>query len=173
MTSHLQGLNQLKEALLAYSEIYSRKSKSKKIQLLYETIETVINDGLSIDHVVSFLNQNDIPVTKNTLKVNLYRIRKEQDGRQNYKREIETTQNSQTVISPNNIRQPIKEPQPETLHGEEELQKMLDQYYAANGLENRYVVLGGNIKDLDGKSTADKRQLVTNLKLRITQRIRG
>ncbi|EGU30971.1 hypothetical protein VII00023_20542 [Vibrio ichthyoenteri ATCC 700023] len=172
MTSHLQGLNQLKEALLAYSEIHSRKSKSKKIQLLYETIETVIDDGLSIDHVVSFLNQNDIPVTKNTLKVNLYRIRKEQGGKPTNKLEIETKPISSSVISTDN-NPSSKEVQPETLHGEEELQKMLDEYYAASGLENRYAVLGGNVKDLEGKSTSDKRQLVTNLKLRITQRIRG
>ena len=75
MFNHIE---QLKTALLAFSETHSKEaSKAKKIRHLYSTLEHVINEGLSIDLIVDFLNQQDIQITKNNLKVTLYRIRKE------------------------------------------------------------------------------------------------
>lgn len=74
MFSHIE---QLKTALLAFSKTNSKASKAKKIRHLYSTLEHVINEGLSIDLIVDFLNQHGIQITKNNLKVTLYRIRKE------------------------------------------------------------------------------------------------
>ncbi|HBH7909318.1 TPA: hypothetical protein KDX60_004496 [Vibrio parahaemolyticus] len=175
MPTQNDNLKRLEQELLAYCEVHSRSSKSRKIRALFNTIQYVIDDGLSLDHIVSFLSQNDIPVSKNTLKVYLYRIRKERGNKSTVNKEPEIIHTQSPVISKNTVPSSstsTKESVSEELEGEEQLQNILDRYYSVNGLKERYEALGGDIEDFKGKSISDQRQLVNNLKAKITRQLR-
>ena len=146
---------QLKTALLAFSETHSKEaSKAKKIRHLYSTLEHVINEGLSIDLIVDFLNQQDIQITKNNLKVTLYRIRKERGLVKNKGRDYLIENN--TIINTADVAitpAPIK-----THHNITSLQEKEKRYHeikhalsVATTWREKYIIMGGDpekIKDM-------------------------
>ncbi|EMC9392153.1 hypothetical protein VO419_003989 [Vibrio parahaemolyticus] len=90
-------------------------------------------------------------------------------------KEPEIIHTQSPVISKNTVPSSstsTKESVSEELEGEEQLQSILDRYYSVNGLKERYEALGGDIEDFKGKSISDQRQLVNNLKAKITRQLR-
>ena len=173
MPTQDDNIKKLEHDIIAYCEVHSRSSKSRKIRALFNTIQYVIDDGLSLDHIVSFLNQNDIVISKNTLKVYLYRIRKEQENKSILNKEREMNYNQSPAIYENNvISTSTKESVSDESEGEKQIKRILDRYYSVNGVKERYVALGGDINDFKGKSISDQRQLVSALKAKITRKLR-
>ena len=150
MFNHIE---QLKTALLAFSETHSKEaSKAKKIRHLYSTLEHVINEGLSIDLIVDFLNQQDIQITKNNLKVTLYRIRKEKGLVKNKGRDY-LIENNSVINNADVATVPIK-----TSHNITSLQEKEKRYHeiknalsVATTWREKYIIMGGDqekIKDM-------------------------
>ncbi|HHP0488639.1 TPA: hypothetical protein ACRZ4F_005069 [Vibrio harveyi] len=169
MPSQNDNLKRLEQELLAYCEVHSRSSKSRKIRALFNTIQYVIDDGLSLDHVVSFLNQNEIPVSKNTLKVYLYRIRKERGNTPNSK-PIKTitkeNQASPTPTYPSN-----SEESTETKINPYDL--MMEKYKQCNNQVDKYIALGGKREDIEEQNISTQRGMVMTLRNQLRQKYKG
>ena len=65
----------LEKELLLYTKKHHTKSKTAVINELYEVITTSMNEGVSLDHIVSFLKTKNVTISKDYLKTVLYRIR--------------------------------------------------------------------------------------------------
>jgi Ca2+-binding EF-hand superfamily protein len=65
----------LEKELISYTKKHQIKSKTAVINELYEVITTSINEGVSLDNIVSFLKTKNITVSRDYLKTVLYRIR--------------------------------------------------------------------------------------------------
>ncbi|MDF4820336.1 hypothetical protein ABK988_22505 [Vibrio parahaemolyticus] len=168
-----ERIRQLEQELLAYSETHSRSSNSKKIRALFDTIQYVIEDGLSLDHVVSFLNQNDISVSKNTLKVYLYRIRKKRDNNSTTKipsPEITLTK-SEPVISPSSHKNTPSEQSEKQL--ENTFDQILEKYHQCDNRIDKYVALGGRREDIEDKSITTQKNMVMTLRNKLRQKYKG
>lgn len=155
------NIKKLEQELIAYCETHSRVSKSRKIRELFETIQYVINNGLSLDHVVSFLNQHDISVSKNTLKVYLYRIRKERGNLPKSKPNkaiLKETNHSQ--IPPISSSDPVESPSTNKETNPYDL--MLEEYMKYKNQVDRYIALGGKREDIEDKNISTQRSMVMN-----------
>lgn len=177
MFSHIE---QLKTALLAFSETHSKASKAKKIRHLYSTLEHVINEGLSIDLIVDFLNQHDIPITKNNLKVTLYRIRKEKGLVKNKGRDYliennslihsnkDVTNHNESFVKYETLPTPIIRNSIE--EQKIEYQTIKKNYAEAKGWHEKYAALGGDINDLKNISPSEQRQACVVLRMNFSKK---
>ncbi len=170
MPNQNDNLKKLEQELLAYCEVHSRSSKSRKIRALFDTIQYVIDDGLSLDHIVSFLNQNDVPVSKNTLKVYLYRIRKERDNEPNSKA-IKTISKENHVSPTPPIFSSNSEETTETQINPYDL--MMEKYKQCNNQVDKYVALGGKREDIEEQNISTQRGMVMTLRNQLRQKYKG
>ena len=173
------SIEKLDAGLQEIIESQGRSSKAKIIRGLFDRITEAMEEGITLDMLVDYLRQNEILITKNSLRNTLYRIRKERGNKSTVNKEPEIIHTQSPVISKNTIppsststSTSTKESVSEELKGEEQLQSILDRYYSVNGLKERYEALGGDIEDFKGKSISDQRQLVNNLKAKITRQLR-
>ncbi|MGL4927162.1 MAG: hypothetical protein ACRC4K_10130 [Plesiomonas shigelloides] len=159
-------LTELEQALIAFSAAKKPPSTARKIREISNTIEHVIADGLSLDLVVSFLNQNGINISKNTLKVTLYRLRKREKKPQKTLINNSPAENITTSVSP----------QPSVVNKNAvtlaELTKKMDAFNKAVGWQDRFVALGGSIEDIRGKPASEQRQMAMHLKSTIERELR-
>ncbi|WP_045395010.1 hypothetical protein [Vibrio rotiferianus] len=172
------SIEKLDAGLREIIESKGRSSKAKIIRGLFNRITEAMEEGITLDMLVDYLHQNDIAITKNSLRNTLYRIRKERDGNLKTKTDVDVSESptfkQAPIISKNEVppsENSTKESTVEELEGEERLQDILDRFYSVNGLKDRYKVLGGDINDFKGKSISDQRQLVNNLKIKVTRQL--
>ena len=170
MPNQNDNLKKLEQELLAYCEVHSRSSKSRKIRALFDTIQYVIDDGLSLDHIVSFLNQNDVPVSKNTLKVYLYRIRKERGNEPNSKA-IKTITKENHVSPTLPISSSNSEETTETQINPYDL--MMEKYKQCNNQVDKYITLGGKREDIEEQNISTQRGMVMTLRNQLRQKYKG
>lgn len=160
------NIKDLERQLLAYRDAHANPSKTRQIESIFNTIETVINDGLSIDHIVDFLNQHDIKITKNTLKVILYRLRKKTVmPKQN--QSISLPKNTTVETTP--ISKKVKSNSTEI----NPYDKMMEDYKLCNNPVDKYIALGGIREDIEHKDISTKRNMLMNLKNELRQKHKG
>lgn len=159
-------LTELEQALIAFSAAKKPPSTARKIREISNTIEHVIADGLSLDLVVSFLNQNGVNISKNTLKVTLYRLRKREGKPQKTLINNSPPQNITAPISPSSS---AVNKNAATLA---ELTKKMDAFNKAVGWQERYIALGGNIENVRGKPASEQRHMAMYLKSTIERALR-
>ena len=135
-----------------------------------DTIQYVIDDGLSLDHIVSFLNQNDVPVSKNTLKVYLYRIRKERGNEPNSK-PIKTITKENHVTPTLPISSSNSEETTETQINPYDL--MMEKYKQCNNQVDKYIALGGKREDIEEQNISTQRGMVMTLRNQLRQKYKG
>ncbi|EHE7897813.1 hypothetical protein J0V14_004654 [Vibrio parahaemolyticus] len=175
MTINLQNLKEIENELESYTLTHAQLSKIKAIRKIYHRIEEALDNGLTIHLLCDYLNQKGLEISPNYLYLVLHRIRKERGNKSTVNKEPEIIHTQSSVISKNTVPSSstsTKESVSEELEGEEQLQSILDRYYSVNGLKERYEALGGDIEDFKGKSISDQRQLVNNLKAKITRQLR-
>ncbi|WP_150137778.1 hypothetical protein [Candidatus Enterovibrio escicola] len=177
MTINLHNLQKLESELELYTQTHTKFSKIKVIRKLYHRIEKALDNGLTSQLICNFLTQKGLEISQNYLSLVLHRIRKERGNNPSSKNIHETRISaSPSVISQDtsleNTASSSKENKSEDLKGKEKLRELLDRYYAVNGLSERYKALGGNVDDFIGKSISANRQLVNNLKTKITRQLR-
>lgn len=169
------SIEKLDAGLQEIIESQGRSSKAKIIRGLFDRITEAMEEGITLDMLVDYLRQNEILITKNSLRNTLYRIRKERGNKSTVNKDPEIIHTQSPIISKNTVPSSstsTKESVSEELEGEKQLQSILDRYYSVNGLKERYEALGGDIEDFKGKSISDQRQLVNNLKAKITRQLR-
>ena len=174
MTINLQNLKEIENELESYTLTHAQLSKIKAIRKIYHRIEEALDNGLTIHLLCDYLNQKGLEISPNYLYLVLHRIRKERSHEAAVNKKSETTRVEPPIISKNEVpssSNSTKESTDEELEGEERLQNILDRFYSVNGLKERYKVLGGDINDFKGKSISDQRQLVNNLKIKVTRQL--
>lgn len=175
MTINLQNLKEIENELESYTLTHAQLSKIKAIRKIYHRIEEALDNGLTIHLLCDYLNQKGLEISPNYLYLVLHRIRKERGNKSTANTKPEMAQVQPPVTSkhaPHSSSRSTTENTTDALNGEEQLQDILDRYYSVNGLKERYEALGGDLDDFKGKSIADQRQLVNNLKTKITRQLR-
>lgn len=162
----MDDISDIENKLIHFSKKYSNQSTTKKISKLLPQIENAISDGLTLDLITSFLNQQGIEVSKNTLKVIIYRLRKKKHNTHKKNTLPETTQTELTQNKENSQKRSPKE-QAEF----DELTKKISAFNAASGWQDRYLALGGDIDEIKGRSETEKRHLTMQLKSSISRRL--
>lgn len=155
-------------------------SKSKIISGLFERITEAMSEGITLDMLVDYLRQNDILITKNTLRNTLYRIRKKR-GKKTDK--VETTEiakplttSSHSQVTPIDNNQNTDIPNMEKLSvdqfetGLDYWQALLKQFSNTKGNIERYVLLGGDRKKIESESISEQRNMVTLLKMKLSDK---
>ena len=164
-------LTELEQALIAFSEAEKQPSTARQISKISSTIEHVIADGLNLDLVVSFLNQKGINISKNTLKVTLYRLRKKEKNAQKAK---EATRQipSQHPPSETPAAGSVTDIQLRNERTRAELVGKMEAFNKAVGWQERFLALGGNRDDIIGKPASQQRHMAMHLKSKVERELR-
>lgn len=152
-------LTELEQALIAFSAAENSPSTARKIREISSTIEHVIADGLSLDLVVSFLNQNGINVSKNTLKVTLYRLRKKEGKPQ--KSLINNAPPQKEIATPT-----AQLTQAQQLDYQAKIKAFNE--VECDDWKGKYIALGGNPDELKDLSPAGQRNKVVKLRMKLS-----
>ena len=166
------SIEKLDAGLQEIIESQGRSSKAKIIRGLFERITEAMEEGITLDMLVDYLRQNDILITKNTLRNTLYRIRKERGH----------SPPSTTTVQPKSqppdgghetpIPEPIPTSQP-TPPAPDTYDRLMEQYMACNNPVDRYVALGGKREDIEEKNISTQRSMVSQLRTKLRQKYKG
>ncbi len=145
-------------------------SKAKIIRGLFARITEAMDEGITLDMLTDYLCQNDVLVTKNTLRNTLYRIRKEQGA--SPKKAVPTPEiavtKSESVVSPSsNENKPPEEPETNAYD------LIMEKYQLCDNQIDKYIALGGLREDIEHKSISTQRNMVMTLRNKLRQKYKG
>ena len=143
------------------------QSKRKKIEILFDEIEKAQAKGAKIWHLVQWLKEaHDIAISEKYLHDVLYRIRKKKNGSSTEKKSSVDTSSPLEKMGSNTTKQiePISENYYDAL---------MEKYKQCRSPVERYVALGGNIEDIEDRSSGVQRQMVHDLKYRLRVKYKG
>lgn len=166
----LDDMSEIEKKLISFSEKNAKPSLAQKIDKLLPSIEKAIADGLTLDLLTSFLNQQGIKISKNTLKVTIYRLRKKRAGNQKEKDKV-TSQQPHTTSTSQSVNLKQRQLSPNEQAKFHALTKKIEAFNAATGWVDRYVALGGDINDIKDQSESQKRQMTMKLKSNISREL--
>lgn len=140
-------------------ETQGRSSKSKIISGLFERITEAMSEGITLDMLVDYLRQNDILITKNTLRNTLYRIRKKRGHKPKTKHHQETiTPQIEPVITNDN---------------KQIYDQLIEQYNQCKNQTDKYIVLGGKREDIEHLPIGKQRDMVMKLRSSLRIKLKG
>ncbi|EJG1885588.1 hypothetical protein BS049_RS22930 [Vibrio parahaemolyticus] len=145
-------------------------SKAKIIRDLFTRITEAMDEGITLDMLTDYLHQNDVLITKNSLRNTLYRIRKERGNEPNSKQRKTITKENH--VSP---RPPISssnsEDPPESEINPYDL--MMEKYKQCNNQVDKYISLGGKREDIEEENISTQRGMVMTLRNQLRQKYKG
>ncbi|HFU0229601.1 hypothetical protein L1D19_23480 [Vibrio natriegens] len=144
-------------------------SKAKIIRGLFTRITEAMDEGITLDMLTDYLCQNDVLVTKNTLRNTLYRIRKEQ-GVSPKKAvpipEIRPIKSEPVISLSSHENKSLEEPK-------DEFDFILEKYHQCDNQIDKYIALGGKREDIEDKSRSTQRDMVMTLRNKLRRKYRG
>ncbi|KAB7714819.1 hypothetical protein GBN32_01910 [Plesiomonas shigelloides] len=167
----MDDISDIEKKLISFSEKHATPSTTKRISKLLTPIENAIADGLTLDLITSFLNQQGIKISKNTLKVILYRLRKRKSPPIKSE-QVVLTQHAPIHSTENKLydtKQQRLSPKEQTEF--DDLTRKIESFNAATGWVDRYVALGGDVNDIKDQSESQKRQMTMQLKSSISRKL--
>ncbi|EIO4564155.1 hypothetical protein LQM11_004807 [Vibrio parahaemolyticus] len=145
-------------------------SKAKIIRDLFTRITEAMDEGITLDMLTDYLHQNDVLITKNSLRNTLYRIRKERGNEPNSKqRKTITKENHVSPTSP--ISSSNSEELPESEINPYDL--MMEKYKQCNNQVDKYIALGGKREDIEEQNISTQRGMVMTLRNQLRQKYKG
>lgn len=142
------------------------------VERLFEPISEAIKEGITLELLCSYLQQNGIQITPSYLKNALYRIRKK-------KKELASSVDEKTVITSQNTivdeqdRQNAESLKNEsTLNDDDDFLKKIEAFNQAKGPQERWLALGGSQSELDSTPPSSHHRMAMNLKSELVQKYR-
>lgn len=167
------SIEKLDAGLKEIIETQGRSSKAKIIKDLFPRICEAMSEGITLDMLVDFLGQNEVAVTKNTLRNTLYRIRKER----NESNELPKQSSNSTQIQSSSLPESeITPPTNQTSSTDEEVNEydqMMEKYSLLKNQVDKYVLLGGKREDIENKPISTQRSMVSNLRTQLRHKHKG
>lgn len=164
------SIEKLDAGLQEIIETQGRSSKAKIIRGLFDRITEAMEEGITLDMLVDYLHQNEILITKNSLRNTLYRIRKERGNEPNSK-PIKTITKENHVSPTPPISSSISEKPTETQINPYDL--MMEKYKQCNNQVDKYIALGGKREDIEEQNISTQRGMVMTLRNQLRQKYKG
>lgn len=156
-------------------------SKSQLIREMFDDIEKAKNNGVklvSLHHVIK--EKSGLTISYNEFKQILYRIRKERGAKPD---KIETTKIAKPLSTSSHSQVPaINKSETTEITNMEKLsvdqfetgleywKALLKQFTNTKENVDRYVLLGGERKDIESESISEQRNMVTLLKVKLSNK---
>lgn len=164
------SIEKLDAGLQEIIETQGRSSKAKIIRGLFERITEAMEEGITLDMLVDYLRQNEILITKNSLRNTLYRIRKERGNEPNSK-PIKTITKENHVSPTLPISSSNSEETTETQINPYDL--MMEKYKQCDNQVDKYIALGGKREDIEEQNISTQRGMVMTLRNQLRQKYKG
>lgn len=159
-------IQELEEGIRRLIDIHGKTSKATVIRELFEPLTDAINDGIGLELLSNYLSQQGLTMSKHYLRNTLYRIRKERgispQKRSTQDLHIPHQNQNQTVVSDKSLATPKTE-----IDYQARYYDIDRRYKAANTAEEKYAILGGDPKKLDGHPPRKQREMCIQLKMKI------
>ena len=160
------SIEELKDGIKQLVEIHGRTSKTMIIRELFNPLTEAMNDGVKLELINNYLHEQGLEITLPTLRNTLYRIRKERgispQKRSTQDLNIPHQKQHQTVVSDKSLATPKTE-----IDYQARYYDIDRRYKAANTAEEKYAILGGDPKKLDGHPPRKQREMCIQLKMKI------
>lgn len=147
-----------------------RSSKAKIIKRLFDRITEAMEEGITLEMIVHYLHQNEIYITKHSLRNTLYRIRKKRGNELNSKSIKTITKENHDSPIPSISSSSSEEP-PETEINPYDL--LMEKYKQCNNQVDKYIALGGKREDIEEQNISTQRSMVMTLRNQLRQKYKG
>lgn len=173
-----EQIQSLKNAIQELTKTQGRLPKSLIIEELFDSITEAIQSKITLELLVSAMQQQGINITIPYLRNTLYRIRKKKKNERENKLESKKTTTMSNMVT--TTKKTEKTPPTNSFPSSnlvasqeelEELTKKLETFNSATGWVDRYVALGGDINDIKDQSESQKRQMTMQLKSSISRKL--
>jgi hypothetical protein len=160
------SIERLRDGIQELINTHSNASKIYIIRSLFDLLDDAIKNRISIDMLVTYLNENHVIISKHYLKNTLLRIRRERgispQKRSTQDLNAQHQNQTQTVVSDKSLATPKTE-----IDYQARYDDIDRRYKAANTAEEKYAILGGDPKKLDGHPPRKQREMCIQLKMKI------
>ena len=162
------SIERLRDGIQELINTHSNASKIYIIRSLFDLLDDAIKNRISIDMLVTYLNENHVIISKHYLKNTLLRIRRER-GISPQKRSTQdlnvqpqiqhqkTTSNSSLVAPENNADK-------KALY-----EAAMEKHSAATNLSEKFLALGGEPSDIVDKPDSQIRHIYTRQKIKFNR----
>jgi hypothetical protein len=155
-------IQELEEGIRRLIDIHGKTSKATVIRELFEPLTDAINDGIGLELLSDYLSQQGLTMSKHYLRNTLYRIRKERgispQKRSTQDLNISHQNQTQTVESDKSLSTPKTE-----IDYQARYDDINGRYKATESFEEKYAILGGDPKRLDGHNRRKQREMCIEL----------
>ncbi|MGR6863440.1 hypothetical protein ACU5EH_25590 [Aliivibrio salmonicida] len=162
---------ELKEGIKQLVEIHGRTSKMMIIRQLFIPLTEAMKEGVKLELINNYLNEQGLELTLSSLRTMIYRIRKERgispQKRSTQDLNISHQKQNQTVVSDKSLATPKTE-----IDYQAQYDDIDRRYKAANTAEEKYAILGGDPKKLDGHSRRKQGEMCFELKREFNHKYR-
>ncbi|MGF1803720.1 hypothetical protein L4C31_00485 [Aliivibrio sifiae] len=155
-------IEELKEGIKELVKVHGRTSKMTIIRQLFIPLTDAMKEGVKLELINNYLNEQGLELTLATLRNMIYRIRKER-GITLQKRSAPEL-NSQPLPPINNSSPVASKTEPDYQARYDDL--ML-RYKATKDYKEKYTILGGNPQKLDGHTPRKQREMCIELQMKI------
>ena len=156
------SIEKLKDGIKQLVEIHGRTSKTMIIRELFNPLTEAMNDGVKLELINNYLHEQGLEITLPTLRNTLYRIRKERgiSPQKRYTQDLNPQHQNQAknTTSDKSLATPKTE-----IDYQARYDDINGRYKATESFEEKYAILGGDPKRLDGHNRRKQREMCIEL----------
>ncbi|WP_300178651.1 hypothetical protein [uncultured Aliivibrio sp.] len=156
------AIEKLKDGIKQLVEIHGRTSKMMIIRELFHPLTEAMNDGVKLELINNYLHEQGLEITLPTLRNMIYRIRKERgispQKRSTQDLNAQHQNQTQTVESDKSLSTPKTE-----IDYQARYDDINGRFKATESFEEKYAILGGDPKKLDGHTRRKQREMCIEL----------
>lgn len=162
-----EQIQSLKNAIQELTKTQGRLPKSLIIEELFGSITEAMHSKITLELLVSAMQQQGLDITVPYLRNTLYRIRKKKKEKE-IKVKNTPSNSIESKVTPT---APTKKISNKEQTEFDDLTRKIESFNAATGWVDRYVALGGDINDIKDQSESQKRQMTMQLKSSISRKL--
>lgn len=162
------AIEELKEGIKQLVEIHGRTSKMMIIRQLFTPLTEAMKEGVKLELINNYLNEQGLELTLSSLRTMIYRIRKER-GISPQKRSTQDL-NVQPQIQHQNTTSNSSLVAPENNADKKALfEAAMEKHSAATNLSEKFLALGGEPSDIVDKPDSQIRHIYTRQKIKFNR----
>ncbi|KAB7693140.1 hypothetical protein [Plesiomonas shigelloides] len=165
-----EQIQSLKNAIQELTKTQGRLPKSLIIEELFGCITEAMQSKITLELLVSAMQQQGLDITVPYLRNTLYRIRKKKKEKE-IKVKNTPSHSTESKVTPTTPITPTKKISNKEQTEFDDLTRKIESFNAATGWVDRYVALGGDINDIKDQSESQKRQMTMQLKSSISRKM--
>lgn len=162
-----EQIQSLKNVIQELTKTQGRLPKSLIIEELFGSITEAMQSKITLELLVSAMQQQGLYITVPYLRNTLYRIRKKKKEKE-IKVKNTPSNSTENKVTPTTLTKKISNKEQAEF---DDLTRKIESFNAATGWVDRYVALGGDINDIKDQSESQKRQMTMQLKSSISRKL--